>query len=117
MDSNIREVNFTLEPRSMFSVPEGSTLEIRCLAGSLWITLDHDGRDIVIDAGGCFAVPPGRRAIVYALGESRVMLHDASACETSRPRAATTGPALRGVSAWLGRWMGAQGRGTPALGA
>lgn len=64
-------------PRSLFSVPDAAGVEITCQEGSIWITLDHDVRDIVLDAGQSFVAGEHRRALIYALGTARVDLRAA----------------------------------------
>ena len=44
----------------------GARLE--CRRGTLWITLDNDPRDIVLDAGESFSVDSHGNALVNALG-------------------------------------------------
>ena len=41
--------------------------------GTLWITLDHDVRDIVLEPGQCFAVPGDRGVTVSALSARAVL--------------------------------------------
>lgn len=45
---------------------------IACDSGSLWITQDHDPRDLFLGPGERFLPQPGRRAIAYALAPSTV---------------------------------------------
>jgi hypothetical protein len=46
--------------------------EIKCRSGALWITQDHDQRDIVLQAGESFTLDRGDPAIVWALAASSV---------------------------------------------
>lgn len=65
--------------QTLYEVPDAGGLTLRCLSGCLWITLDNDARDIILDAGQSF-VPEGRqRAIVYALEASRLKLDPVAA--------------------------------------
>lgn len=66
-------------PRSLFSVPDAAGLEITCREGTVWITLDHDVRDIVLDAGQSFVAHEHRRGLIYALGTARVDLRSVHA--------------------------------------
>lgn len=50
--------------------PLGTVME--CLEGCVWITLDHDSRDTVIEAGQRFCADRNSRALVHALEASRV---------------------------------------------
>lgn len=41
--------------------------------GTLWITIDHDARDIVLEPGQCFVVPNDRGVTVSALTPDAVL--------------------------------------------
>ncbi len=56
-----------LAHRDLHRVPDAAGLPIHCQAGSVWITLDHDTRDIVLEPGQSFATPEHRRALIFAL--------------------------------------------------
>jgi hypothetical protein len=67
-------------------------VQILCRSGSLWVTLDGDPRDIVLDAGDQFTATEHRRALIYALGSASLSLSMAPAAppvsRTWRARAA-----------------------------
>lgn len=50
--------------------PLGVTIE--CLEGSVWVTLDGDSRDVVLDAGQSFTVDRNQRTLLMALEDARV---------------------------------------------
>ncbi len=50
--------------------PQGQRVE--CLAGCLWITLDRDARDFIVEAGESFVADRDQRALVHALEASQV---------------------------------------------
>lgn len=50
--------------------PQGQRVE--CLAGCLWITLDRDVRDFIVEAGESFVADRNRRVLVHALKASQV---------------------------------------------
>jgi hypothetical protein len=52
--------------------PQGSIIE--CLNGSIWVTLDFDPRDVVLEAGQSFIADSDQRLLVHALNESRVRI-------------------------------------------
>ena len=56
-----------LPHQAMFSVPQAAHVQIVCETGSLWITLDNDARDIILEAGQSFTSQQASRATVYAL--------------------------------------------------
>lgn len=63
MDSLSRQ----LAHRTVFSIPDASAVQVRCTAGTLWLTLDHDPRDVILAAGESFVTTEHRRALLYAL--------------------------------------------------
>jgi hypothetical protein len=73
---------FRLAPRALLDIPDVSGIQLSCRRGSLWITLDNDPRDIVLEAGESFFSTEHRRALVYAFEASVV------ATRTVAPRAA-----------------------------
>ncbi|WP_298931910.1 DUF2917 domain-containing protein [uncultured Ramlibacter sp.] len=84
-----------LARRALYSLPDAAGLRISCLAGSLWITLDDDPRDIVLEAGRSLDVDAHRRAIVYALEASQLRVAPQAtevrtACERARNSRKTT---------------------------
>jgi len=56
-----------LAARRLFDIPDAAAVQVRCTAGSLWITLDHDPRDFVLGPGESFSTGEHRRALLYAL--------------------------------------------------
>ena len=85
---------------------------LRAVQGTLWITLDDDPRDIVLDAGEQFVVDSGARLLVLPLsGVATVDVQDAPAGRTqvaasrrimpSRSKAPTA--ALRESGTWA-KW-------------
>ena len=54
------------------SQPHGVMIE--CLEGSVWLTLDHDPRDVVLDAGQSFQVDSKQRLLVHGLDDARVRI-------------------------------------------
>ena len=61
-----------LERRALYQVPDAAGMRISCCEGSVWITLDNDPRDIVLEAGQSFSIQAHRRAIVYAMEAARI---------------------------------------------
>lgn len=52
--------------------PKGKRVE--CQSGCLWITLDRDPRDFIIEAGKSFVADHDQRALVHALEASRIQV-------------------------------------------
>ena len=63
-----------LAPRQLHSVPDAAGVRIDCRSGSVWITLDNDPTDYVLEAGESFETDVHARALVYALGAARIDL-------------------------------------------
>lgn len=61
-------------------------LSVACVSGTLWLTVDHDARDIVLERGQSCVVPAQRRCLVYALQASEARF---SATASVRPMAET----------------------------
>jgi hypothetical protein len=45
-----------------------------CIAGSLWITHDHDPKDVVVEAGETYYVASRERMIVHALRDGTLSI-------------------------------------------
>jgi len=64
----------TLARRQLHAIDDPSAVRIECVEGALWITLDGDERDWIVEAGETFEAPRQARALLYALGPARVDL-------------------------------------------
>ena len=60
---------------------------LRSVRGTLWVTIDNDARDIVLDPGESFVVDADRPLFVMALGERATLdvCSDGLAPESPRP--------------------------------
>jgi hypothetical protein len=72
MDDPAGSRELRLEARALYAQDDASLVRFTCREGALWITLDNDLRDIILEAGGEFSTSERRRAIVYALEPSRL---------------------------------------------
>ncbi|MEO7548186.1 MAG: DUF2917 domain-containing protein [Ramlibacter sp.] len=63
-----------LEPRAIHRISDAAGFHVSCREGSVWITLDDDPRDIVLEAGQCFSSREHRRALIYAFDRARLNL-------------------------------------------
>lgn len=68
-------VDLPLAHRALYTLP-ALTQEVTCRKGTLWITQDGDTQDIILAPGERFQPLPGRRTIVYALGDSIAALRE-----------------------------------------
>ena len=64
--------NLNLNHRAIFSVPDAAAVRFLCTEGAVWITLDGDPRDVVLQRCQDFTSTEHRRAVVYALQPSKV---------------------------------------------
>ncbi|RYF43452.1 MAG: DUF2917 domain-containing protein [Comamonadaceae bacterium] len=87
-----------LEPRAIHRIADAAALQVTCREGSVWITLDGDPRDIVLEAGECFSTREHRRALIYAFGRARLRLSPLAAPATAaRSRVQPCVPAAAAV--------------------
>ena len=63
-----------LAPRQLHAIPDASGVTLTCRAGAVWITIDGDPNDYVLEAGESFAAPKRSRVLVYALGAVRARI-------------------------------------------
>jgi hypothetical protein len=75
--SNTSRFHVNLPKRSVFTVPDGAGVGIECRSGSVWVTLDRDTRDIVLEPGDRFESTDHRRVLVSALEPSCITVSDA----------------------------------------
>ncbi|MGE0355433.1 MAG: DUF2917 domain-containing protein [Burkholderiales bacterium] len=66
----------------LLSIDDGRGLRLRVAAGSIWLTQQGDGRDVVLRDGESFAIDRGGRTVVQALDPAELRLDPAGA---SRP--------------------------------
>src|SRR4051812_21935006 len=75
--TNTRQL-LNLGHRGVQSIEEDGDTQITCTRGSIWLTLDNDSRDIVLEAGESFTVAGGERVVVYAFEVSTVEVRSAA---------------------------------------
>lgn len=64
----------SLPARQLFEIPDASSARILCTSGCLWLTLDHDQRDVILEPGDSFEADAPRRALLYAMEGSAFRL-------------------------------------------
>jgi len=74
-------VEISLAPHGLFEVADPAGRRIECSRGTVWLTLDGDTRDVILEAGESFFTTEHRRALVYALGAASLQV---SECATQR---------------------------------
>ena len=89
--------DLSLDHQALFNVADAAGVQILCREGSLWVTLDGDPRDIVLDAGDSFTATEHRHALIYALTPASLSLAIASGVAPVR-RKWPSRPAATGTS-------------------
>jgi hypothetical protein len=95
-----------LPRRAMLKLADAAAVQIECRSGSLWITLDDDRRDFIVEAGERFSTPAHTQAIVYALRAAVVVVQQAKR-PAAPSRAVAVGHARTDEPSRL-RWPGLQ---------
>ena len=85
----------TLPARQLFEISDVAGVRIVCTSGCLWLTLDHDVRDVILRAGDSFEGEGRRRALLYAFEPSSFTLGAAArdGARRARPAQAAARPA------------------------
>ncbi|VWX58648.1 conserved hypothetical protein [Burkholderiales bacterium 8X] len=73
-DDRPRAKVFELVPRHVLRLPDADGLVVSCRSGTIWITIDHDPCDVVLDAGQRYVGRVHRPMIVSAFERSCVEL-------------------------------------------
>ena len=89
-----------LPARQLFTVADAGAVRIVCTAGSLWLTLDNDQHDVVLEAGECFETAERRRALVYAFEASTFELAAQPQPSMRRRAAKNSSDCSRSPSVW-----------------
>ena len=76
---------FAMLRRSLLELPADRPLDVACGAGTLWLTLDNDPRDLVLERGERVRLEARRRVLVYAFDDSVLELTDVPAREREAP--------------------------------
>jgi hypothetical protein len=84
-----QHLSLSLPNEAVFTLRDAHDVDIECRSGALWITLDHDPRDIVLEPGQHFRTDDHRRALVAAMEPSCVHFrgHDLALAPVERARA------------------------------
>ena len=77
MNTGSNHYQVSLNHQGLFDIADAAGVTLRCDQGSVWLTLDNDPRDIVLEAGEVFTTDEHRHALVYALSASTITLQAA----------------------------------------
>jgi len=66
-----------MERDELMSLTDADPFEVTSQVGCLWITMDNDTRDIILEPGQRFTFAPGDRALIVALKPSWFLISKA----------------------------------------
>lgn len=75
--------SLNLPRQALFSIADAANVRIACAQGSIWITLDNDLRDIVLDDCQVFTTTEHRRAVIYAMKPSQITIAPMKSASTA----------------------------------
>jgi hypothetical protein len=78
-----------LERKALYSLPDATGLTVTCDEGTLWLTVEGDLRDFVLEAGQTFETQNDRSVLIYALAPSRISIADTAPAAAAAPRRRT----------------------------
>jgi hypothetical protein len=90
-----------LEPGEIVRLDGARGTTLRVTRGTLWITLEHDTRDVVLEAGDAFTIDRGGLTIVEAQNSAAVCVMGRAVDERH------VQPAVRGWRPRPPAWLGA----------
>jgi hypothetical protein len=90
----------TLPARQLFELPDASSARILCTSGCLWLTLDDDLRDVILEPGDTFETREPRRALLYALQGSAFVLDARPQARVRRSDAKNRSDCIRSPAVW-----------------
>jgi hypothetical protein len=64
----------TLRKGGIHRLPKGRGQRIESLSGSLWVTIDHDLRDILVQPGEGFSIDRPGPTLISALDDARFVV-------------------------------------------
>lgn len=73
-DASTRSSVHEIARNKILDIKKALGVTIECLEGSVWVTLDGDRRDVILDAGQAFNVDRKQRTLIQAMDTARVRL-------------------------------------------
>lgn len=74
MNTDLTLPSIALRHGGVHRIEHGKGLLLQCLSGTLWLTQDHDLRDIVLEAGDGATIERDGTSLVTALDDARFVL-------------------------------------------
>lgn len=91
MNTLTKHFDLNLERSALFNLPDAAGVQIVCRDGTVWITIDNDQRDYVLEAGDAFTNADHKRALIYAMKPSTIAITSGLA---QRPTSSRRQPAV-----------------------
>lgn len=106
-------MQITLHPREGATMAPGQPVQVRCLAGVLWITSHRDSKDRVLKAGDSAELSATQRQYLSSVGRHEAVSFEviggAANVSVSRSGAMAASAAPQGAGSWLAtqleRWL------------
>jgi hypothetical protein len=100
MRLDTRQARLDLHPEHLATLTQACRARIACLAGTAWITIDGDPRDVVLDRGESFVVDSNANVVVAAI-------HGPASVVVSAPLSRNAAPCDRPARRWpvLPAWL------------
>ena len=76
--NDLHPVSINLRKGAIHRLDDGRGQRIESLSGSLWITIDNDRRDILVNPGEGFDIDRDGVALISALDDSRFLVLNAA---------------------------------------
>jgi hypothetical protein len=72
--TDLHSAAISLRKGAIHRLDNGRGKRIESLSGSLWITIDNDRRDILVDPGEGFTIDRDGATLISALGDARFVV-------------------------------------------
>jgi hypothetical protein len=92
MNTPAKHFDLNLERNALFNLPDAAGVQIICRDGTVWITLDNDQRDYVLEAGDTFINAEHKRALIYAMKPSTIAITSGMAQRPAASRRQAAAP-------------------------
>ncbi|MEN9538232.1 MAG: hypothetical protein RLZZ126_467 [Pseudomonadota bacterium] len=79
-------LDLNLQRQALVSIPDAAHLNVRCVEGAVWITVDGSAQDVVLEPGDAFRSTGHQRAVIYALKPSRIAVAAPAAAQKPESR-------------------------------
>ncbi len=90
---SFNEASLEVRREQVLSLRDAAGIRLRCARGSLWLTQEGGGQDIVLAPGECFTVERNGLTLVNALKDGSVLIASAPTRQ------------VRNFGAWMPRWL------------